>query len=388
MRPALHAPEPTPSALHATEPTRPALDATESTTSATEATDATESTRRVLAANEPTPHALAATEPPRTVSELNAPASPAADASPRARPRDVRQSAPQLSEPVVPTRTGPGSSDSTAPHLTVDAPALPIVHSAELSRREPGISQSTVQQPSRRFGPGAFSHPIDAPLHQPGPTQSADTGEDELSARAPHVIGHAAPPLEEAMLRPWEATDDELARVIASLPPAMAAAAVAAGVLEPHAAAAFRTSTPTDPLSTTSYATPLEMHAPRSSVVLPPRRESARSDWQSPLTPFHAPPAANSVVPHGLTATPAVSASTSVSAPGIARAPLDREPDDNAPATTVAASPGLPTTGGAATAPNGGQQQQPQDLDRLADDVYARLRWRLIGESERHMGHF
>jgi hypothetical protein len=182
--------------------------------------------------------------------------------------------------------------------------------------------------------------------------------------------------------RPWEASDAELAEVIGRLPQPMAAAAIAAGVLGPlqtpsqplraHAAwPAIETSTPSRP----------SPPAPRPTPPLPTTPSTTGVASHSRLTTRHVPspgvaPRAVSAPAPGTSTTAAASATaTAAASAGLARAPINRALDDPPAANDPAAAPS------AAPLDETGQQH----MDRLADEIFDRIRWRLAIERERHM---
>jgi len=309
------------------------------------------------------------------------------------------RSVPEVSEPERPESS---VSDSKTLTLGVTEHTQPALEVTQATQSDLGVSDSARPLPFVRAAeaPSPWPRATDSirPVLSPRQTPARTSAQPPVSTSAgllpstqtAPLINHAPPMLETALLRPWESTDGELARVIAALPPAMAEAVVAAGVLDQPASDAFQPWAPTAPLSAPSYsaAVALDMHTTRPPTLSHSHTESERSEWQSPLNPHHAPqPTAGSVVAHGFSASRTVGASQAAPVAGIARAPLDRQPD-NAPATTAAPlGPTIAGSGGVTGSPGGAAPQQ-QDLDRLADDVYARLRWRLIGERERHMGDF
>jgi len=234
------------------------------------------------------------------------------------------------------------------------------------------------------------------------PGQRASTSPAEPSsfprAAQPLLVTPAATPpvMTAASHRPHEASDAELAQLIASLPAPMAAAALAAGVLRPAAPL------PTSPDSIDPVTRTVPGAAERGAGTAPlpmvvsgnpewhslGERHSANTSWQSLLTAQHAPTPAlgGAVTARSSSGGHAGNgASSSSAAPAVvARAPLDREHNDTPPGVAPLAATGPDSANATGSAP----PQTGEDLDRLAEDVYARLRWRLAAERERHMGQF
>jgi len=126
----------------------------------------------------------------------------------------------------------------------------------------------------------------------------------------------------------------------------------------------------------------LEHRAPftPSTPQLSPRPAIATAA-SAPIATHHAPTPtlAASLVARSV----AVTASTAASgaSAGVARAPIQRTPPDTTATPTTS-----PESASASAATPPGAAGSKLNLDQLADDVYARLRWRLNIERERHMG--
>ncbi|MGH2350396.1 MAG: hypothetical protein ACRDJN_02130 [Chloroflexota bacterium] len=298
-------------------------------------------------------------------------------------------------------------------------------------------------------GPAWPQAPGSSPETSWEPAQPA--GAPDASGWPPDAAysGQAAPASPAALPeRPWEATDAELARVIASLPPAMADAAIAAGVLGPdgapssesagpmsftHAAGPFGPSWPSSPAVTEAstqagLGLPDDRAGPGASAfpgfpALPGQQAlselqaaggTRRAGGPAPLDLVLAPAAfggasgqawsdtgswATSSGAFSETAGATAGASGGIdgfgsngglpaggaggalagSASGVAMASVQR-------ALTIedVAGPALELGGDVGGGDeNGTDGEDGHDLDRLADEVFDILRWRLAAERER-----
>ncbi len=161
---------------------------------------------------------------------------------------------------------------------------------------------------------------------------------------------------------------DELAQVLRNLPPAMAAAAMAKGVLAPQPGTPSRTATgAVEPAPAPSWQPLARVQAPapvaRAPVVAAAGVEEAEArhlfagDWET----FEAGSTASWETPAGL--------------PHALQRAVEPQPSEGSGAPGIAGEHG-PTAPG---------QAQAAELDRLADEVFELLRWRLAAERERMM---
>ena len=225
------------------------------------------------------------------------------------------------------------------------------------------------------------------------------------------ATAHTAPPSPLELLPAQFETlgDEDLARVIMSLPPAMAAQAISAGLLDSFTASApppmtlapDRFTSPASRSSSTADASLSRTPAPRATAErvfapTPSRRGSApepRTESSptrsttfgtdgsignaAPSFQSSSPDAASSGTNSATSSFATQTSSSSTSSPRISRAPLDRavslDSTDDSPNPEFAS-------------PEDTDDEPPAeepDLDRLADEVFDILRWRLVSERER-----
>ncbi len=287
-----------------------------------------------------------------------------------------------------------GTGMAPSPARAVSVPSL----SAPLGST-PGIALSAMAP--RAFRQAGQEASMPAWLDEPGgaaaqhqaastmPSDSPDGQQRPWSGRAAPVPG--LPP------RPWELGDDELARVILNLPKPMAAAAIAAGVLDrPPFLSARLASREGHMNMNEAFAgmggrngadggwgpAPERVLPPVPGVRLAAANEGAPSSGVSGTAgeravegavPVPAYPAAGWL---GLSASPAQASM----AAGIFRAEVNRPEAALAARLPGADEPGEPAL----------SQETPveteRQLDRLVEEVYDRLRWRLGSERERLIG--
>lgn len=218
--------------------------------------------------------------------------------------------------------------------------------------------------------------------------------------------------------RPAESSDVELADVIRRLPPPMAAAALAAGVLGEMAADRAVRDThmppigmprlePAVPPAHMEYPTrgPDFSHAPvaedssyagdqsvptsalsaRGALesVPPYNRATPAAAWDPPVRTQHAPLSPSGPPAAGWSPAPNLAPSSPAAAlvaGGMAAAPLDRD------VATVSSSGAVQSAPSAEAHPTSGGPPEDKELDKLADEVLDKLRWRLAVERERLMG--
>jgi len=247
----------------------------------------------------------------------------------------------------APTMTGPRAASAGPPHTTLQ-------DQQAHARQEP-------QQPA--------SHEHQSQLH---------TAHSAAATPYPD-LPHGLPE------RPWEASDRELADVISQLPGPMAAAAIAAGVLGDSAGASLQPLPSSDPRAGPRMVMPVGptravAHAAQAARPAEPTGQAGQpgpTGWASPIHQTHGPVFGPSMGA-GQSASSTAMAGAAASA-GLSRAPIDRAVTDAPPSSVTA---------GSATAadPTQATQDDEQKLERLADEVFERLRWRLAIERERHMG--
>jgi hypothetical protein len=216
----------------------------------------------------------------------------------------------------------------------------------------------------------------------PYPNESAalDPGFDEYPAELSTEFTRLRAVLPE---HPWEASDTELARVIMSLPGPMVEAAIAAGVLaRPAANEVDRSSgvaqAPSADLTSTHWSEAELVLAPLVSPRARASQVSSADAFAEPGTGWETPqPTVNpAVLPAAATPPTGVSTWTDM----VQRAPSDRIVDHLPVLPAEAEQHAIPGREHASG------ESDEANLDHLAQDVFARLRWRLVEERERGMG--
>jgi hypothetical protein len=274
--------------------------------------------------------------------------------------------------------TSPGST--AAPHGWSPTTAGPLEADGRLTEPE------AVPSPATPLDDALSSDAAPPPVATPGQPRGTTAAAPSLpSAAAPATAAaDARSPLPE---RPWEAADPELARIIASLPPVMAEAAIAQGVLGP--AAVPRPAEP--PHTVAEPPEPPTRWSPPDLVLAPP---SAARPTAPPEA--EAMPSAAELIAAGFTWTgpgaPEDVSGAFASGPVIGPAPttggaapggmVQHAAQDRPVAMEAPSHPEPDTHSGA----QGGGAAGGQDLDQLAEEVFGRLRWRLLAERERTMG--
>lgn len=214
------------------------------------------------------------------------------------------------------------------------------------------------------------------------PAASIDTGPPAAPTASPDAARNAVPPPVSLPERPWEADDAELAQVIFSLPPAMAEAAIAQGVLSrpsttppptPDATPRSAAAESSPPAPASHWSTPDLVLAPPATTARP--AGPASTDLVAAGFTWTAPGAPEDFGGGGPASAPAAAPSSLVQ-----RAPLDR------PAATEQPAQAEPSPAAAAGPHPPGASSDGADLDELAEEVFGRLRWRLLAERERTMG--
>jgi hypothetical protein len=194
-----------------------------------------------------------------------------------------------------------------------------------------------------------------------------------------------APSLPE---RPSDASDAELAEILSRLPPPMAAAAIAAGVLgsgSPPSPLGDTWTTSPGPPDLVLSAAPVGSFRHAVAPSGPAASRATSSPWGA-VEATHVPgpgwvaavtsQRAGAQAPSSTASSGAVAAGSA--AAGLTRAPIDRDLSASAP-LSGGPTPATTTSSGGGT--SGGN---PPDLDRLTEEVFDRLRWRLAVERERY----
>lgn len=285
--------------------------------------------------------------------------------------------APPAPEPGRGVAAGAGAD---AGPVSPYAAYLEAARAAGMLPGAPGSRRSAAQPRGSAARPFRLSEAGSEPAGGPGPTRSgAPAGIRRAAGHEPSSTSGAAMEVQRSAAGvpsgTWEAAPlaeerapdrDELAQVLISLPPAMAAAALAKGVLGPQPVAPSRATTgavepalPWQPL-TRVQAPALVARAPAAAAAGVEETEAQQpfaADWEAFESSSAAPWEPPAELPHALQRAAGPQPLEASGAPGVA--------GEQGPA-----APG---------------QAQAAALDRLADEVFELLRWRLAAERERMM---
>jgi len=237
--------------------------------------------------------------------------------------------------------------------------------------------------------------------HPGGPTlaTSSTIADSELSGISPDLFASAFHAIDDSSTEgaPDTDTDLDLAQTIASLPEAMAASAIAAGVLDTTRHAPHPARTSHAPAHAPKATAVRRDHAPHrtttssASHTAAPLSSTASHTATPPATALHANATTPNTALHSHALAPAaplsVSPSATAPAPGQHLAqPLQRtiavqrDPPPTADTQTSGQS-----TASTHDTPSTEQEYDREDVERLADEVFQLLRWRLAAERERSL---